>query len=343
MTPLVSVIMPAHNAARFLQEAVASVQAQTYTHWELLILDDASTDNTLALAQALANEDSRIQAIPLPAQGSPSKVRNNGLALAKGEYIGFLDSDDRYLPNALTQLLTGYEQYPDATAVYGFADLMDETGQSTEDGLRLIPDETTGQLVVPSFYSHDWHFLLEGGLSCMLPGLLIKKSTLDRVGNLEEQFIAAEDYQFYMRLMFDSKQTVYYLPHYVYQYRVYAGSLTKTPEKAAHILQSVLDVMTWIFEQPQLPSEYQPLRSRCLTHCYRYLIRERIINNQPSLARQMVWHAYSNPAISRSEWMKLCGPLLVRSYLPTVFNNQLRVWKEKTRLAKEKQRLKQPV
>jgi GT2 family glycosyltransferase len=338
---LVSLIMPAFNAARFMPEAVASVQAQTYPHWELLILDDASTDDTLAMAQRLAASDDRIKAISLPSQGSPSKVRNQGLQRATGNYVGFLDADDRFLPDALANLLAGYQQHPDATAVYGFADLMDEHGTATEQGLRLVPDDTTGQLAIPSFYSHDWHFLLEGGLSCMLPGLLLKRDTLNRVGLLDERFVAAEDYQFYMRLFYDSHATVYAMPHYVYQYRVYAGSLTKTPEKAAQILDSVLGVMNWIFDQPQLPQQYQPLRGSCLTHCYRYLIRERILNDQPDLARQMVWHAYRDPAINRSQWIKLCGPLLIRTFLPSQVNSLLLRWREQKRLQAEKKRLVQ--
>jgi glycosyltransferase involved in cell wall biosynthesis len=342
--PLVSVIMPAHNAERFLAEAVASVQAQTYPQWELILLDDASTDGTASLMATMAGQNDRIKPYYLSAQGSPAKVRNCGLREAKGSFIGFLDADDRYRPDALANLLAGYQQYPNATAVYGFADLMNEAGQSTEEGLRLVeisnpvqPEEI--HLALPTFYSHDWAFLLKGGLSCMLPGLLLKKSTLDRVGLFNEEFIAAEDYQFYMRLLFDAPKNVHALPHYVYQYRVYGTSLTKTMDKAQAIVNSVLAVMNWIFDHPQLPAAYQPMRAECLTHCYRYLIRERILNNQPTIARHMITQAYNDTQISKATWAKLCLPLLIRSFLPYGINSWLRQRKERSRLQQEQDRL----
>jgi glycosyltransferase involved in cell wall biosynthesis len=340
--PLVSIIMPAHNAARFLAEALASVQAQTYTRWELILLDDASTDNTLTLAQQLASVDPRIIVLPLTRQGQPSRVRNHGLRHATGQYIGFLDADDRYLPHALATLVDGFAQYADATAVYGFADLMNEAGTPTGEGLRLVPDPLTGKLALPSFYSHDWPFLLKGGLSCMLPGLLMKRETMERVGLLDERFVAAEDYQYYIRLLIDGdRQRVYPLPHYVYQYRVYSSSLTKTTDRADQILHSVLAVMNWIFDQPQLPDAYQPMRAECLTHCYRYLIRERVLNHQPDMARYMIAHAFNNPQVSRKAWLKLCTPLLVRSFLPAGLNRWLLHRKEQHRLSLEKQKLLQ--
>jgi glycosyltransferase involved in cell wall biosynthesis len=335
--------MPAHNAARFLAEAVTSVLKQTWPHWELLILDDASQDDTLALAQAFAAQDTRIKVMPLTRHGSPSKVRNHGLKNTTGDFVAFLDSDDCYLPDALANLLAGFEQNPNATAVYGIADLMDEHGHLTEQGLRLVPDPKTGQRVYPSFYSHDWVFLLEGGLSCMLPGLMLKKETLARVGLLEEAFVAAEDYQYYMRLFLDNHAGVINLPIYVYQYRVYQGSLTKSVDRAQEIVNSVLDVMKWVFNHPAMPPQYQYLRPSCLAHCYRYLIRERVLNNQPKLAKHMIMLALNDPEVPKALWAKHCLPLLCRAMLPHAINQQLLRYRETKRQQQEvKRRLATP-
>lgn len=97
----VSVIMPAYNAASVLERAVASVGAQTFTDWELLIVDDASGDGTLALAQRMAAADPRIRVFEHPRQQGAGPARNTALSHARGRYIAFLDADDAWLPEKL--------------------------------------------------------------------------------------------------------------------------------------------------------------------------------------------------------------------------------------------------
>ena len=99
--PLVSVIMPAYNASRFIEEAIRSVMAQTITDWELLVLDDGSGDDTLTIAQRLAREDSRIRVLPNEHNMGVAKTRNRGMDLCRGAYVAFLDSDDVWYPEKL--------------------------------------------------------------------------------------------------------------------------------------------------------------------------------------------------------------------------------------------------
>lgn len=99
---LVSVIMPAYNSRALLAESVRSVMTQTYPGWELLIVDDASSDDTLALAHELAREDQRIRVLPLQQNQGVAEARNRGIAAARGRYLAFLDSDDLWLPNKLS-------------------------------------------------------------------------------------------------------------------------------------------------------------------------------------------------------------------------------------------------
>jgi len=98
---LVSIIMPAFNAEEFLSDSVASVMAQTYKNWELLIVDDMSTDATLSHAQLMARGDERIRVIHLAVNGGVSNARNVGIEAALGQYLAFLDSDDLWLPKKL--------------------------------------------------------------------------------------------------------------------------------------------------------------------------------------------------------------------------------------------------
>jgi len=102
---LVSVVTPAYNAAEFLENAVASVQAQTIGDWELIIVDDASTDETAVVAEKLASTDDRIRLLRLEKNSGPSIARNAGFAAARGEWIAVLDADDVYLPERLGEMM----------------------------------------------------------------------------------------------------------------------------------------------------------------------------------------------------------------------------------------------
>ena len=107
--PLVSVIMPLHNRENLLAESVRSVKEQTVTDWELIIVDDASSDASLALAHQLALEDSRIRVISLAENSGVANVRNIAISAALGKYLAFLDSDDLWLPLKL-EIQLGFMQ-----------------------------------------------------------------------------------------------------------------------------------------------------------------------------------------------------------------------------------------
>lgn len=105
LLPLVSIITPAFNAARYIKETIASVQAQTYNCWEMIIVDDCSIDNTCDIVMEIERLDNRIRLIKSMANGGPSIARNMALKAAKGRYVAFLDSDDIWLPDKLERQL----------------------------------------------------------------------------------------------------------------------------------------------------------------------------------------------------------------------------------------------
>ena len=104
--PKVSIIIPAYNAMPYLKYTVESVLQQTYPHWELLIIDDGSSDETFACAEAYAAADSRIHAIKNEKNMGVAATRNRGIELAEGAYIAFLDSDDMWREDKLMRQLT---------------------------------------------------------------------------------------------------------------------------------------------------------------------------------------------------------------------------------------------
>lgn len=107
---MVSIITPAYNAEKFILETIESVQGQTYQDWELIVVDDCSTDFTNIMVRDYAKGDPRIKLIRAPQNGGVAKARNIGLDNAKGGYIAFVDSDDLWKPEKLEKQLAFMEK-----------------------------------------------------------------------------------------------------------------------------------------------------------------------------------------------------------------------------------------
>lgn len=123
----VTVIMPAYNAAPFIEPAIRSVMEQTYTDWQLLVLDDGSTDDTCAIVERLACEDARIRLIRNESNMGVAATRNKGLDLCMGGYAAFLDSDDVWHPDKLACQLALAKQ-EQAALVYTSYAIVDANG-----------------------------------------------------------------------------------------------------------------------------------------------------------------------------------------------------------------------
>lgn len=132
---LVSIIMPLYNYGRFLNAAVDSVLSQTYINWELIIVDDCSTDDSFEVAEELSKKDEKIHAYRLERNGGTSAARNKGLDLAKGEFVAFLDSDDQYDPTYLESQL---DLLISNNADIAVASYRRKAAQSTTD--FIVPD-----------------------------------------------------------------------------------------------------------------------------------------------------------------------------------------------------------
>ena len=127
-TDLVSVITPSYNCARFIEETIRSVQAQTWQNWEMVIVDDCSTDNSVEVIRNLAKTDSRIRLIEHQWNGGPAVARNIAIEHAKGRYIAFLDSDDLWLPKKLEKQIAHIDKTK-AALVYGAYQKITEAGE----------------------------------------------------------------------------------------------------------------------------------------------------------------------------------------------------------------------
>lgn len=110
MNPLVSIITPSFNSAKYIAETIQSVQNQTYTNWELIIIDDASIDNTIEIVNTIISLDNRIQFYKMDNNSGSAKTRNVGIEKASGHYLTFLDSDDIWFPKFIENSIEKIKQ-----------------------------------------------------------------------------------------------------------------------------------------------------------------------------------------------------------------------------------------
>lgn len=138
MMDLISIIVPVYNVEKYIIETVKSVEAQTYSEWELLLVEDCSTDDTARLIEAYIREraDSRIRMIRQPSNMGAARARNRGLAEAKGRYIAYLDADDLWVPGKLERELAFMEETNAAFAFTGY-EFANERGEGTGKVVRV--------------------------------------------------------------------------------------------------------------------------------------------------------------------------------------------------------------
>lgn len=125
--PVVSIVMPAYNSEKFIEEAIKSVQQQTMDSWELIVVDDCSTDTTATIVSGLASEDSRIHLYQNDSNEGAAKSRNIGLKHCVGTYVALLDSDDLWLPTKLEKQIYRIKE-TGADIVYCSYSIIDEQG-----------------------------------------------------------------------------------------------------------------------------------------------------------------------------------------------------------------------
>lgn len=186
--PRCSVILPTHNRAKTLPRAVASVLAQTMTDFELIIVDDASTDDTALWLDTLT--DPRIRVTRLERNQGPSVARNTGLAMACAPVIAFLDSDDVYLPERLAVPLKVFEREPDVVCTLCSARREDKAGQGKAVLLQDV------KLAAPAF---GWAMI------CDLVGvestsITVRREPAAAIGGFAPGLRRTEDREFLVRL-----------------------------------------------------------------------------------------------------------------------------------------------
>ncbi|WFU75662.1 glycosyltransferase family 2 protein [Bradyrhizobium sp. CB2312] len=146
MAELVSIITPAYKAAGYIEKAITSVQQQTYPHWELIVADDCSPDDTGRIVARYAEQDPRVKLVVQPVNQGPAMARNASLGKAQGRFIAFLDSDDWWLPRKL-ELQLDFAGRSGAALTYTQFKRVDQDGNN-EGRLMKVPDRLTYRMLL---------------------------------------------------------------------------------------------------------------------------------------------------------------------------------------------------
>lgn len=214
---MISVIMPAYNAAAYISQAIASVLNQTYQELELLIIDDGSRDETERIIQQFSQQDSRIRAIKNAENLGVAKTRNRGISLAKGEWIAFLDSDDIWRADKLEKQLEAAEQLHAAFLFTGSA-FVDDKGNHLEHYLS-----------VPSRITYR-ELLKQNIISCS--SVLIRKELI-LAYPMEHADEMHEDFAVWLQILRDHNMTAVGVDEPLLIYRISSNSKSGNKIKAA--------------------------------------------------------------------------------------------------------------
>lgn len=244
---LVSIITPCYNATRFIGQMIESIQAQTYTNWELLITDDCSTDNSCAIIKRYARNDNRIKLLRLAKNSGAGVARNNSIRQAHGRYIAFCDSDDMWKSHKLERQVE-FMQDNNCPFCYSSYDIVSEEGKQTgyircrntvsyttlirsnEIGcLTSIYDcETLGKIYMPSIRKRqDWGLWLSIIKRCKRAygvdeSLAIYRQRRDSISSnklemLKYNFKLYNEVEGFSRFSSAALLLLYFMPYHIYK------------------------------------------------------------------------------------------------------------------------------
>lgn len=216
----VSIVLPSYNGARFLAQSLESIINQTFTDWELIIVDDCSTDNTYEIAKSYTDKDPRITVIHNETNKKLPASLNVGFAHARGKYFTWTSDDNVAKPNWLSVLVDYLDKNPDVDMVSADMDYIDENGN-----LFFNPRHKRNIFALPY-------------ISNVGAAFMYRRAIAEKIGGYDESAFCAEDYDYWCRIALSGNLA--YIPDNIYQYRIQSNSLTslydkKVKEKVARV------------------------------------------------------------------------------------------------------------
>jgi glycosyltransferase involved in cell wall biosynthesis len=308
-TPVVSVVTPAYNAARFLPETVDSVLAQTLADFELILVDDGSTDDTLAVARRQATRDERVRVLSMP-NGGPAAARNMALRAARGEFLALLDSDDLICPQYLATQIGVLDAHPEASIVT--ANAINRGGGANFDGKPYWP-RTTG---VQRLTTCD--VIGQEDAVCILS--VFRRRVYDTIGGFNPVFSGNEDYEFWLRaavagfVILRNHETLGF-------YRRHEGSLSSNELR---MIRGVLNVLRHARSMLEDPSPEADVLQRQIARFTRELPRAELRSSLQRSDAAAISRVLRTLAAERGGMLAACARLTSRWPLPLLWAYRLR-------------------
>jgi len=244
---LVSVIIPVFNQGRYIERAIRSVLEQTYTEYEIIVIDDGSTDEIASLVNAI--DEPRIHYIYQENKGL-SGARNTGIRASKGSYLSYLDADDEFLPEKLTLLIDVMQDRPEIGLAAGQAIPVDEQGQQIGK-------------VFDRGLSED-HALLLLGNPLHVGSVLVSSQWQQRVGFFDEDLRSYEDWDMWLRLAREGGE-VAWIDRPVSLYRFHPHQMTRDGSQMTTANFAVLEK---IFLDDDIPASWKAQQDLAYSNAY---------------------------------------------------------------------------
>lgn len=204
-----SLILTTYNRSLYVRDAIESILRQTHKDFELIIWDDGSSDRTLTVAHHYARQDERIKLAAATHKGH-AQALIGAHAIAEGNYIGWVDSDDRLAPTALAETVSFLDTHPKVGMVYTNYQTIDENNQVRGIGRRCQIPYSPERLLVDFM---TFHFRL------------MRRSVYEQVGGVDPSFLMSEDYDLCLKI--SEVASVHHLPYCLYDYRVHKQSISQ--------------------------------------------------------------------------------------------------------------------
>nr|WP_290223445.1 glycosyltransferase [Trichocoleus desertorum] len=283
--PQISVVIPAYNAEKTIKATIDSVLSQTFSDFELIVVNDGSLDTTLNIVANI--QDPRIKLISQPNSG-PQKSRNRGIREAQGEYLSFLDADDLWTPDKLEAQLKALQANPDAAVAYSWTNWIDETGQFIRRGAYV---NATGNV-------YEKLLLIDFVESGSNP--LVLRQALDEIGNFDESLVGGQDWDMWLRLAARYPFTVVASPQILYRKYPNSNSWSNNVERQELGFKRVIEKAL-----THAPEAIQRRKKDILANRYKCLVvdaLERPAGQKRGLtAARFLWVALRNdPALLRA-------------------------------------------
>lgn len=220
--PEISIIIPTYNRADLLNRTIQSVLNQTFKNFEVIVIDDGSTDNTRKIVRGFIKKDERIKYIFQENSGGPAKPRSTGIKNSRGNYLAFLDSDDEWLPEKLEKQISVFKNSRDKKL--GFVDcgvLVVNKNTETINEYRLSP------LCRGNIFKK----ILEKNFILTPSSILLKRGVIKKTGDFDENLKMSDDWDFWIRI--SKKYNFDFIDELLTKYYVHSTNITKISSRDA--------------------------------------------------------------------------------------------------------------